>query len=587
MSGASSMRRGNGYGASPLPEYPRPQLVRDSFFSLNGIWRYAITKEEAPPATWEGDILVPFSPETRASGVSRIVQPDEFLWYEREFLLPAFFMKGRLILHFGAVDQCCIVTINGKEAGRHEGGYLPFSFDITSLLKKGRGGRSKQHIQVMVADDTESGPHAYGRQRLQHGGRQHMPQSGIWQTVWLESVPEQYITCLKITPLYDEEAVEIIIHCNQPLEGSLRIFARNTMVTSGSFSSGTPLRLSLSGFISWHPNNPFLYRLEISAGEDKLSSYLGMRKITVEPDPNGVARVFLNNKPFALAGVVDQGLFFEGLYTPPTDSAMEQDIRFAKECGFNTIRKHGKIEPLRWYHHCDRLGMLVWQDLPAGGEVVKSGFFTQLFSLGRNKRDNLYPLFGRSNGEGRQVYAQDMARTVALLYNTPSLGVWGLFQDGQGQFDAAALEKSIKALDGTRLVDHASGRYDQGAGDFTSIHQLNYKKDPPLPLNAKHRALVLTETGGFGFLPEELFMSDKPYAENICISREEYASKLAKLYQKVILPKLSHGLCGFILYQLSDAGDEITGLTSFNRGYRKIHPKGLARLNQIILEQME
>ena len=564
----------------PLPEYPRPQMVRDSYLNLNGVWRYAITREARPPADWDGDIVVPFSPESPLSGVMRVLQPDEFLWYQRTFHLPDGFLRSRLLLHFGAVDQDCTVLVNGHAAGSHRGGYLPFTLDITPFLREG-----PQEVTVMATDKTEDAPFARGYQRLEHGGPWHTPQSGIWQTVWLESVPEAYIKNLTVTPLFDEAAVEITVEAEGgPLEGTAQVFARSTLVTEGRFTAGQPLRLQLPGFLSWHPKMPFLYTLKLSAPDDAIGSYFGMRKLHVEADATGHGRLMLNNRPFLGAGVADQGLYSDGLYTAPSDRTMLEDIRFAKSCGFNMIRKLGKIEPLRWYHHCDKTGLLVWQDLPAGGKPSLAGGARPL--PGR-PRDSLYPLFGRANAAGREAFMQDMQNAAHLLHNVPCIGAWVIFQQGQGQFDAANAANSMKQWDPHRLVDHAAGWYDQGAGDIQSLY-LTRKTRQKLPgILQKHdaRACFITKAGNFGLRPADGAEQAIPYCGKLLATREELAQALAALYRDDLIPQKELGLCGFFLYQLADAEDEVSGLLSFDRRTQKLHPKGLATLNSLFLKQ--
>ena len=554
----------------PLPEYPRPQMVRTSYLNLNGIWLYAITPQGNPPACWDGDIVVPFSPESLLSGVQRVLQPDEFLWYQRIFTVPTGFLQARLLLHFGAVDQNCTVFVNGHAAGSHQGGYLPFTLDITDYLAKG-----PQTLTVKVSDPTEDAPFARGRQKLQHGGHWHTPHSGIWQTVWLESVPQVYIRSLKITPLYDDSAVEIdVAGAGGPLAGTLQIFARGTLVTQGSFTAGRPLQLKLPGFLSWHPKMPFLYTLYITAGKDAVESYFGMRKLHVEADGDGPGRLMLNNRPFLGAGVLDQGLYSDGLYTPPSDRAMVDDLRFARACGFTMIRKHGKIEPLRWYYHCDKVGLLVWQDVPAGGGDAKMTLRALLYFGQKVRSDQNHKHLGRKDAAGRAAFMQDMHGIADLLYNSPSVGAWVLFQRGQGQFSAAKAAVLAKQLNPAWVVDHASGWYDQGAGEVASVHltRHNQKKWLNPPLAKDTRAFLLTQADTFG---------PPPRREGPPLTREARAKAVSALYQEYLIPLKRAGLCGFFLYQLSDAGVEMNGLRSFDRRTQKLHPKGLETLNMV------
>lgn len=559
----------------PLPEYPRPQMVRDSYLCLNGTWQYAITSSDNAPTEWDGDILVPFPPESPLSGVGRITQPEDVLWYRRLFVMPPEFRRGRVLLHFGAVDQRCVVFVNGNRAGQHRGGYLPFTVDITDHQVRG----AWQELLVMVYDETDLRFQSRGRQRLVHGGEWHTPQSGIWQTVWAECVPRRYVRSLRITPQLDDEAVEVTVHTNEDgVPGSLEVYAGEEKVAGAPFQSGVARQLALPAPICWTPEAPFLYTLVVRAGKDEVKSYFGMRKIDIKPGKNGRKQLMLNNEPYFCMGILDQGLYSDGLYTPPADAAMVNDILFAKQCGFNTLRKHGKIEPLRWYWHCDRLGMLVWQDLPAGGEMPKK----------RPKRrkdgyiDDDYEGLGRTSVEGRDTFEKEMLKTGHLLYNSPALMLWVLFQNGQGQFDAARLVRVMRTADPTRLIDHASGFYDQGAGDLLSLHLYNYTAVPKLPEHYSGRLSMLTETGGFGLVPTGHFGGTQPYAAALVQNRTVYAEVLTALYSDILVPLVEQGLQGFVYYQLSDAEDEVTGLLSYDRRVQKISARGMASLNRIL-----
>lgn len=559
--------------ARPLQEYPRPQMVRNSYLCLNGPWQYTVTKETGFPALWEGNIVVPFAPESALSGVNRVLQPDEYLWYKREVTLPEGFVQSRTLLHFGGVDQCCVVYINGVEVGRHDGAFLPFMLDITKHLLG-----DAVEIALMVIDETDTAPYVRGRQKLEHGGEWHTPQSGIWQTVWLESVPKNYIKSLRITPLFDASAVEIMVTAAEgPLSGRIEVFARSSLATSGTFVAGIPVRLQLPGALSWTPGHPFLYTVLVTAREDKVASYFGMRKIELQRDEKGNACLMLNNRKLLVSGILDPGMFSDSLYTPPSDSAMIADIQYAKRCGFNALRKYAKIEPLRWYYHCDRLGMLVWQDLPGGGGEPKRGFSDLLFSNKRNRKDSAYARFGRESVEGRQSFLRDMDGAAALLYNTPSLAVWVLFHEGYGQFDAAKAAQRMKQNDPTRLVDHASGWYDQGAGDFISLH--NPGKPPMMPEQQDERIVAMTSIGGFGIEPAEHFGGKTPVAPGRALSPGHFADLVSDLYTQQLPPLVAQGAGVFFYTQLSDWEDEASGLLSFDRRIEKLKPSFMYKLN--------
>lgn len=565
--------------AHPLPEYPRPQLLRDSYLNLNGVWRYAITREAAPPEEWDGGIVVPYCPESLLSGVLRAVGPEDVLWYRRHFSLPPGFMKDHLLLHFGAVDQTCTVWLNGRQAGRHEGGYLPFALDVTALLREG-----EQELTVMVTDPTEAGPHARGYQKLANGGAWHRAVSGIWQTVWLESVPRQYVHALRVTPLYDENCVEILVESRGGvLEGSVEVFANATFTAGGAFRSGKPLRLRLPGALSWSPKMPFLYTLKVSAGADYVESYFGMRKLGLGPGPGGRQVLYLNNKPFKGAGVLDAGLYSDGLYTPASDAAMKDDLRYARESGFNMLRKIGKIEPLRWYYHCDKMGLLVWQDLPGGGGEPKAPPRLEQWFGGRNQtRDDAYERFGRQDAGGREAFVRDMERTAALLNGLPCLSAFVLFREGYGQFDSAANAALLQEIDPGRLVVAAAGQYAQGGGSFACPSLYSYKKPLPLPDASDGRALALGEAGGFGLVPQGHFAGAAAMAPTLVLnSREEFAEAIANLYKNHLLPLGEAGLSLFFFTRLADTEDDMSGLLSYDRRVRKLHTQGLATLNRM------
>ncbi|NUR93057.1 MAG: glycoside hydrolase family 2, partial [Nonomuraea sp.] len=332
----------------PHPEYPRPQLVRDSYLNLNGTWRYAITDGEDRPESYDGDILVPFSPEAPLSGVERQLRPGRTLWYRRTFELPEEFAGGRVILHFGAVDETCRVWVNDREAGGHSGGYLPFSFDVTDALVEG-----VNTLDVAVRDGTDTGWAARGKQRLRRGGIWYTAQSGIWQTVWAERVPGTHVERLTLTPAGDR--VEVTVHAAGG-EAHVEILAGEEVVATATAPAGRTVSLPLPGARLWSPEDPFLYDVTVSLGEDRVRGYVGMRTFSVGPDADGVPRLLLNGRPYFHAGILDQGYWPGGLYTPPSDQAMIDDIVAMKRLGFTMLRKHIKIEPLRWYHHCDRLG---------------------------------------------------------------------------------------------------------------------------------------------------------------------------------------------------------------------------------------
>ena len=479
----------------PLPEYPRPQLRRNSYLNLNGIWEYAITKTAEKPAAMQGEIVVPFSPETPLSGVGHILQPDEYLWYRRSVTLPeGFFRGGRLLLHFGAVDQCCTVWVNGQEAGSHTGGYLPFALDVTELIEG-----DAFTLELRVTDPTDTGSLSRGKQRLKNTGIWYTPQSGIWQTVWMECVPENYLRSLCITPKPEENAVHIRLEADDPAMAAVTICRDGGIIAEGQTDENgeSTLTIPAEELRLWSPEEPFLYDVSIVLpGGDRVESYFGMRAFGIGKDEKGLPRLLLNGKPYFQNGLLDQGYWSDGYYTAPSDEALIHDIDEMKRLGFNMLRKHIKVEPLRWYYHCDRLGMLVWQDMMNGGESYSPLSIYVFSNLGLRVKDDRYRYFSRSDEAGRTHYYEELGQMIDLLYNTVSLALWVPFNEGWGQFDALKAAEFIRKRDDTRPIDHASGWYDQGGGDIKSIHwyfRPYHHKQPP----KEQRPICLTEYGGY------------------------------------------------------------------------------------------
>ncbi|MEA5060180.1 MAG: glycoside hydrolase family 2 TIM barrel-domain containing protein [Candidatus Pelethousia sp.] len=550
-----------------LPEYPRPQLRRDSYFCLNGRWRYAISAGEKMPLKMEGDILVPFSPESSLSGVNRRLEADRTLWYRREFTLPHGFNQGRVLLHFGAVDQNATVYLNGRELGGHTGGYTPFTLDITPALQ------TQNLLTVKVKDDTDASSHTRGKQASKPGGIWYGSQSGIWQTVWLESVPKDYITGLFIRPLYDEEAVELTVCAKR---NGLPCTARVGDVVSEGVTN-MPFQISMQGFTPWSPERPHLYDLIIKMGLDQVQSYFGMRKFSMEKDDAGIPRLFLNGKPYFHNGVLDQGYWPDGLYTPPGDEAMIHDIQTMKALGFNMLRKHVKVEPLRWYYHCDRLGMLVWQDMPNGGGAYKPRVTVAPLFLGHHKKDDDYLAFARESTQGRADYRQELGEMVANLFNCVCIAMWVPFNEGWGQFDAVEVAQRIRHWDGSRTIDHASGWHDQGAGDVKSVHV--YFRPYRFRPDRLGRAVVLSEFGGYGLMIEEHAMGGRRFCYKSCKTREVFWNAWRKLYERHILPAMEKGLSAAVYTQLSDVETETNGLLTYDRALCKLPQQETKAIN--------
>ena len=575
----------------PLAEYPRPAMRRDSCEILNGPWQYAITQTAEYPAAWQGSILVPYSPEAPASGVGRTLQPGQWLHYHRLFAPPAG-EGGRVLLHFGAVDYACAVQVNGHLAGGHRGGYWPFTLDITDLLN----GTGRNSLWVAVQDPTGHGTQARGKQTLKPGGMFYPAQSGIWQTVWLERVPDNYIQTLTVTPDYDARTVTVRVHTAKP-GGAVNLWA---MVRAGGVTIAedwgsdeadqdgeVTLNIPEEHFFPWSPDTPFLYDLTVGTNQgeeaefDTVHSYFALRKWSCAPDAHGVLRFCLNDKPILLNGLLDQGYWPEGLYTPPSDAAVERELSEVKALGFNLLRKHAKIEPQRWYYHCDRLGLIVWQDIVNGGSAYNLWFVTYLTNalqpLLRRFPDGkaAYSLLSRAKPAGREEYAHELADTVQALRCHPCIACWVPFNEGWGQFDAGKAVQALRTLDGTRLVDEASGWFDQGGGDVHSLHNYFY----PLRIRPQKRTVALSEYGGIAWPMPGHEPPRKTYGYGTAKDRQELTARYKKLQLKTVLPQLEKGLSALVYTQLTDVEDEVNGLFTYDRAAVKPDANAVRSVN--------
>ena len=557
----------------PLPEYPRPQLRRESFYNLNGVWDYAITASGDEPEVWDGEIVVPFSPEAPLSGAARGPAKDEFLHYRRSFTLPDGFRKDRVLLHFGAVDQIAEVFVNGVSAVKHSGGYWPFSADITSLLREG-----ENILCVTVRDNADDPTFAYGKQRYKRGGMWYTAQSGIWQTVWLESVPEVHIVSLRITPEFDDARVRIELETAGESRAAITCDVRGEdgSFVAGSWAKGGVCVVPLPDFRAWTPDDPYLYALDITCGEDHVESYFAMRKFSYV-EHNGHKVFGLNNVPLFHNGLLDQGYYPDGLLTPPSDAAMVHDIETMKRCGFNMLRKHIKIEPLRWYYHCDRLGMIVWQDMVSGGQPYSFLHVSALPTLGVvDLPDRDAKPYGRSGMLSRARFRREMADTVRHLYNCPCIALWTVFNEGWGQFDALEMANELKMLDATRFIDHASGWQDQGYEEMKSRH-IYFR---PVKLKNDGRALALTEYGGYVLAVDGHRWTDRVFGYRICRDAAALTRDYEKLMLGQVLPHIrKEGLTAAVYTQITDVEEELNGLMSYDREVLKIPEETLREIN--------
>ncbi|MDN0043110.1 glycoside hydrolase family 2 protein [Mediterraneibacter glycyrrhizinilyticus] len=584
-----------------LPEYPRPLLRRSSYTNLNGYWDYAFTREFKIPEKYDGQILVPFSPEAVLSGVSRQLMPEEYLWYRRIFIIEGWNGRKsgrRLILHFGAVDQACAVYVNGQRAARHTGGYLPFEADITQLVRDG-----ENELIVAVKDLSDTSCHARGKQRLERGGMFYTAQSGIWQTVWMEEVPETYIQTIESVTDPDAGTVRIRVTAaeNNKYEGtevktsghqegdrasglpvqvqihrpglytdSCEYSVDEEILCSGIGSAGEWIEIAIPDIMLWTCETPYLYFFTVTMGEDRVESYFAMRRFSVEKDEKGIPRICMNGEVQFQNGVLDQGYWPDGLYTAPSDEAMIFDITEMKRCGFNMVRKHIKIEPQRWYWHCDRLGIVVWQDMVNGGEAYRYWFVTYLATVmsWRNiKIKDSHPwLLARRERTGRTEFVREMKETIRLLKGHPSICTWVIFNEGWGQFQTKELTRIAREADPDRLIDPASGWFDQGGGDLQSVHNYFFRlKVRP----EKERAAVLSEIGGHTYREPDHSACEGLYGYGACRDKEALGRAYRELTKKVkkLIPQ---GLCASVYTQWTDIEEEINGVYTWDREVRKI-----------------
>lgn len=572
--------------SKPLKEYPRPLMVRNSWQNLNGIWQYAITPKSSNslPAKFDGQILVPFAVESALSGVGKTVGKEQVLWYKNTIELEKSVSKDQVLLHFGAVDWQCDVYVNGNKVGSHEGGFDPFYFDITNHLKKGK----MQEIAIRVWDPTDDGPQPRGKQVKSPEGIWYTPVTGIWQTVWLEGVPKTFIAHTKQTPDIDKQQLTF----SAAVEGSkpgdqLKVVAQDgeTVVSEKVAEVGAEISLPIANAKLWSPTNPHLYDLKISLirkGKvvDEVTSYFAMRKISMGKDSNGIQRLLLNNEFVFQYGPLDQGWWPDGLYTAPTDEALLFDVVKTKEMGFNMIRKHIKVEPARWYRHCDSLGMLVWQDMPSG-------------DLGGNRWDNRvgqisgFNLDKERSAESEAYHKKEWKVIMDALHNYPSIVVWVPFNEAWGQFKTKEITEWTMQNDPSRLVNSASGGNFLKTGHILDIH--NYP-DPSMPdpeIFGEKQVLVLGEFGGLGLPVEGHTWQQK---DNWGYQNFKNKDELLKRYTKLVndLKKLIPlGLSAGVYTQTTDVEVETNGMMTYDRKVIKIPETTLNQLHQPLYQAVK
>lgn len=539
----------------PLSEYPRPQMERKNWQNLNGLWEYAVTtKDINRPSKYDGRILVPFPIESAISGVKKRLKPEQLLWYKTTISKPNSHSGDKILLHFGAVDFETHVFVNGKEIGGHLGGFTRFTFDVTNHLKVGK---NELIIKVWDPSDTGIGPH--GKQTLYPQGIMYTPSSGIWQTVWMETVPEQFISSLTITPDLDLSQVRVKVNSSSSSDVALKVAGKTV-----KGKSNTEIVVPISQVKAWSPDNPYLYDLSVRLGKDEVKSYFGMRKISLIKDDKGVERIALNNKPYYNLGVLDQGFWPDGLYTAPTDDALAFDIKASKAMGFNTIRKHIKVEPARWYYYADKLGMLVWQDMVNPNQSLAEGT--------------------------KQEFEKESKEILIQLHNYPSITTWVLFNEKWGQYDQERLTKWIKETDPSRLVNGHSGEYlyvnnelrspSPNAyinADMTDVHSYPY---PRMSLKLPGKAQVLGEFGGIGVSIEAHLFDDTRtgWGYDGTVSPKLMQRQYSEMVDSLIMLK-ENGLSGSIYTQPFDVETEQNGLITYDREIAKISPETFRKIN--------
>lgn len=580
------------HDAVPLARHPRPQFARSRTYLLNGWWRYAFVEAEdaadawetaEPPARMDGPIRVPFSPEATLSGVKRQLQPNELLWYRRRLAHVQLAADERCILHFDGVDYACAVYLGGQLLGTHMGAYQPFSFDVTDQLRE-----CPATLELCVYDPSDTGTQLRGKQRLDNDGMWYTAQSGIWQPVWLEVVPATHIDDLRMIANPDTKIIRFKVW----LEGqdTLSIDVLSASGKQVGHVESTPaagvgvvtLEVPVAHPRLWSPESPYLYRLNLTYGADEVKSYCAFRVVGIEEDEQGVPRLCLNHKPVFCRGLLDQGYWPDGLMTPPSDDAMVFDLRYAKDHGFNMVRKHIKVESERWYWHCDRLGILVWQDMPSGGDrpidkyaVNNPTLFRRTWHSMRDDLPQNQEKLGAGDPAYRDEWMDNMGNTISRLSNHPCVVTWVLFNESWGQFDAPIATQLAWRLDPSRPVISCSGWYDQGAGDFHAVHnyfrKIHMFPDPYAGGRNRHgsRAQVMSEFGGLNWGVEGHLSLSHVYGYAQYDTLEAWRAALRELLAQADSLE-AKGLSGYVYTQVSDVEGETNGLLTYDRKVDKL-----------------
>ncbi len=540
---------------TPWQIYPRPQMRRESYVNLNGNWDFTVNESPTPPQVYPRSIRVPFCPESLLSGIHQHFPEGSYLWYRKQWQLPEDFSKGRVLLHIGAADQELTCYVNRKKVGSHSGGYTAMTFDITDCLQP------ENTLELCCRDDLTDLRQPYGKQTLNRGGMWYTPVSGIWQSVWLEIVPESYIQ--KLTVKNRDYTVTVSIE--PALAGTVHVEALGDFPLENGQAVIVPENPHL-----WSPDDPYLYDFTVHTDTDTVESYFAIRRLSIE-NINGHQRLCLNGKPYFFHGLLDQGYWPDGIYTPAKPECYAEDILAMKALGFNTLRKHIKVEPEEFYYQCDKLGMLVFQDMVNNSDY---NFLrdTVLPTLGISLQDkNLHP-----DPDSRRIFLENMTATVRQLESHPCIVYWTIFNEAWGQFDSDRVYEQFKKLDDTRFVDSTSGWFRRKCSDVESLH---IYFGPWSRLKTHGKPLVLSEFGGHAYgVEHHVFNPEKAYGYKSCKTLEEFHASVEQLYRKRIIPAVKKGLCGAIYTQVSDVEDEINGLLTYDRKVCKADPATMLQL---------